>query len=344
MISVWILDYEHNQLYRGFTVVNYNTKKVRMTGLRKTVKINVHELTSEPLPKDVTPLGSNRHFYIWRTDWSLSWRPTSYIEVPILIVKNKNSNGPTLSAWVDIVRNRYSRFDYTFGYGYKISQKDTPSLDIYSGQYYTIRKRLRFGDDMLIQPGKSGYIYIKAKPFHLHEKEYRCVGSLNRCTPTGYERIQEGIRGVKTSGSRIIGGARENSLPPYSVMSKIYYGTTFDYVGKLNVNEKIYLGELFNNEGSCTFSFGFGIPVGALAAAFGPVPLWASGLSVSFHYETSDSLEVYGGIKNRGANPWGHNKTVYFNTRISRYTYHSGTCNMKVPVGVYIEAKTSRWS
>ncbi|WP_227738464.1 hypothetical protein [Thermococcus paralvinellae] len=29
VISVWILDYEHNQLYRGFTVVNYNTKKLR---------------------------------------------------------------------------------------------------------------------------------------------------------------------------------------------------------------------------------------------------------------------------------------------------------------------------
>lgn len=345
MISVWVLDHENGKLYRGFAVVNYNTVEVSK-GLKKTVKINIHKLPSSPLKAatksdEVSPSGSNRQFYYWKTDWSLSWRPSNYIEVPVLIVDNKYSYSGVVTASVNIVTDYYTRFGLTIAYGYKISEKDTPSLDIYGNDFYTIENKFYFYKDLLLGPNEKGYIYIYAKPYHLHQKEYYCTASINNCVPTGEERIQEGVNDIDTSGNEILGGSK-SGLPDSSIMNWIYSGTDMRYATALGVGDSKSLALLVSDaSGSCSADFGIGIPIGALAVALsgGTVPPWAAGLSAGIYYTSSSSLNVYGGITNHGQ--WhnvGQDVSEYIYIGTSTYTYHVGTCDTRVPIGIYIES------
>lgn len=128
VISTWIVDHEAGKVYRGFAVVNYNTTDIK-NGFRKVVKINIHKLTPEPLQRgNVSTQGSNRQFYYWKTDWSLSWRPLDYIRVPVLIVDNKYTYSGVVNAWVDIRYDYITRFGLTVAYGYKISEKRPQAL------------------------------------------------------------------------------------------------------------------------------------------------------------------------------------------------------------------------
>jgi len=344
MISVWVLDYEHGKLYRGFAVVHYNPVDIAR-GFKKTVKIDIHRLPSSPLKYntrdgEVSPLGSNRQFYYWKTDWSLSWVPSNYVQVPVLIVENENSDSGVINAWVDISQQYYTKFGLTLAYGYEISKKETPSLDIYGNDFYTISNRFYFSRSILLAPEKTGYIYIYAKPYHLHEKEYYCTASLNNCVPTGEERVQEGINSIMTSGDTIVGGS-SSGLPNF--LQYLFTGSipTYNSVN-LEVGQSISLGQLISRtDGSCGASFGIGIPIGALAVYFsgGVVPLWASGLTAGLYYNHYTSLEIYGGIQNYGR--WedtGDNIFETLSIRVSRYTYHVGTCDTKVPIGIYIES------
>ncbi|WP_148882229.1 hypothetical protein [Thermococcus aciditolerans] len=345
MISVWVLDYENRKLYRGFAVVNYNTANVAK-GFTKTVKIDIHRLPSSPLEAatksgEVAPLGSNRQFYYWKTDWGLSWRPSDYIEVPALIVDNKDSYSGVVTASVNIVTDYYTRFGLTIAYGYKISEKDTPSLDIYGNDFYTIENKFYFYKDLLLGPNEKGYIYIYAKPYHLHQKEYYCTASINNCVPTGEERIQEGVNDIDTSGNEILGGSK-SGLPDPSIMNWIYSGTDMKYATALGVGDSKSIALLVSDaSGSCSADFGIGIPIGALAVALsgGAVPPWAAGLSAGMYYTSSSSLNIYGGITNHGQ--WhnvGQDVSEYIYLGTSTYTYHIGTCDTNVPVGIYIES------
>ncbi|WP_456396594.1 hypothetical protein [Thermococcus sp.] len=345
MISVWVLDYENGKLYRGFAVVNYNTSKIAK-GLKKTVKINIHRLPSSSLKAstkngDVTPLGSNRQFYYWKTDWDLSWSSSNYVEVPVLIVDNKYSDSGVVNAWVDISKSYYTRFGLTVAYGYKISEKDTPSLDIYGNDFYTIENKFYFSRSLLLAPDEKGYIYIYAKPYHLHQKEYYCTASLNNCVPTGEERVQEGINNVSVSGNEILGGSR-SGLPDSIIMNQIYSGTDMSYAATLGVGDSKSLALLISDaSGSCSADFGIGIPIGALAVVLsgGAVPPWAAGLSAGIYYTSSSSLNIYGGIQNYGEwNGVGQDVSEYIYVGTSTYTYHVGTCDTHVPVGIYIES------
>ena len=346
MISVWVLDHENRKLYRGFTVVNYNTAEVSKD-IKKTVKINIHKLPSSPVTVstksgDVTPLGSNRQFYYWKTDWSLSWRPSDYIKVPVLIVDNKYSSSGIVNAWIDIIKEYYTRFGFTVAYGYKISEKNTPSLDIYGNDFYTMAGRYYFSRSILLAPNEKGYIYIYAKPYHLHQKEYYCTASIHNCVPTGEERIQEGINDIETTGENDIVGGSRNGLPDSEIMNWIYSGTDMNYATILGVGDSKSLAHLISDaSGACSADFGVGIPIGALAVALsgGAVPPWAAGLSAGIHYTSSSSLNIYGGIQNYGEwNGVGQDISEYIHLGVSTYTYHVGTCDTKVPIGIYIES------
>lgn len=328
MISIWVLDHENGKLYRGFTVVNYNTAEISK-GIKKTVKVNIHRLPPSPLKAstksgDVTPLGSNRQFYYWKTDWSLSWRPDNYIEVPVLIVDNKYSASGVVTASVNIESEYYTRFGLTVAYGYKISEKSTPSFDIYGNNLYTINDKFYFYKDLILGPNEKGYIYIYAKPYHLHQKEYYCTASIYNCDPTGEERIQEGVNDIKTNwDNEIVGGSR-NGLPDPKIMNWIYRGTDLKYADTLGVDGSKSLRNLVSNViGSCSVNFGIGIPIGAIAVALsgGAVPPWAAGLSAGIHYTYSSSTNIYGGVTNHGE--WhdvGYNISENIYVRISDYT------------------------
>jgi len=346
MISVWVLDYENGKLYRGFAVVNYNTSEVSR-GLKKTVKVDIHRLPSSPLKSnakggDVTTLESNRQFYYWKTDNSLSWSPSSYVEVPILIVDNKYSASGVVTSSVSIKTEYYTRFGLTVAYGYKISETETPTLDIYGNDLYTIENKFYFYKDLLLGPNEKGYIYIYAKPYHIHQKEYYCTASLDNCVPTGEERIQEGVNDIQTSDNEILGGSR-SGLPDSSIMDWIYSGTDMKYATTLGVGDSKHLALLISDaSGSCSANFGIGIPIGALAVALssGTVPPWAAGLSAGIYYTSSDSYEIYGGITNHGEwNGIGQDISEYIYLATSTYTYHVGGCDTQVPVGIYIESR-----
>ncbi len=346
MISVWVLDHENGKLYRGFAVVNYDTAEVSK-GIEKTVKININKLPSSPIvastkSDSVTPLYSNKHFFYWKTDWSLSWRPSDYIEVPVLIVDNKYSNSGVINAWIDIIKEYYTRFGLTVAYGYKISEKSTPSLDIYGNDFYTMTGRYYFSRSILLAPNQKGYIYIRAKPYHLHQKEYFCTASLNKCVPTGEERVQEGINNIETTVENYIAGGSRNGLPDSEIMRWIYSGTDMRYGTILRVGDSKSLAQLISGaSGACSVNFGIGIPVGALAVALsgGAVPPWAAGLSAGIYYTSSSSLNVYGGIQNYGKwNGVGQDISEYIYLGTSTYTYHVGACDTKVPIGIYIES------
>ncbi len=344
MISVWVLDHENGKLYRGFAVVNYNTAEVSK-GIKKTVKINIHKLPSSPLEAatksdEVAPLGSNRQFYYWKTDWSLSWVPSSYVKVPVLVVDNKYSQSSVVTASVNIIKDYYTKFGLTIAYGHEISKKSTPSLDIYGNDFHTVEDRYYFYKDLILAPNEKGYIYIYAKPYHLHQKEYYCTGSLNNCVPTGEERVQEGINDISTSGDVIQGGS-SMGLPTFA--SYLFDGSSLSQgTVNLGVNKSISLGKLISQTGgSCGANFGIGIPIGAMAVYLsgGMVPPWAAGLTAGIHYDHYQSLEIYGGISNHGR--WRNTGEDIFETLrigVSKYTYHVGTCDTKVPIGIYIES------
>ncbi|WP_232462916.1 hypothetical protein [Thermococcus sp. P6] len=337
VISTWVVDHEAGKVYRGFAVVNYNTEEIEK-GFKKVVKFNLSE---GDLPGNVSTQGSSGRFYYWKTDWGLSWVPSDYVRVPVLIVNNKHSRSGIVNAWVDIVHDYITGFGLTVAYGYKISEKETPRLDIYGDDFYSISNRFYFTEGLLLGPEQRGHIYIYAKPYHLHQREYYCTASLENCVPTGNERIQEGFNGVKTEGDRIVGGSADD-LPDPGIMEPLLSGTQMSYATTLGVNDSEPLFRLISDaSGSCSVDFGIGAPVGALAVALsgGAVPPWAAGLSAGIHYASSTSFEVYGGMQNYGE--WsgtGENVPESIYMGVSRYTYHVGACDTKVPVGIYIEA------
>jgi len=152
-------------------------------------------------------------------------------------VDNKYSSSGVINAWVDVIKEYYTRFGLTVAYGYKISEKSTPSLDIYGNDFYTMEGKYYFSRSILLAPNEKGYIYIYAKPYHLHQKEYYCTGSLNNCVPTGEERVQEGINDIETTGENDIVGGSRNGLPDSEIMSRIYSGTDMKYATALGVGD-----------------------------------------------------------------------------------------------------------
>ena len=308
-ISVWVLDYENGKVYRGFATIGCSSADL-LKGFKRVVKIDIHRLPPSPLlPSEgtevgnsttqgstLTPLGSNRQFYYWKIDWNLSWRPLNYLEVPVLIVDNKGSYSGTVNAWIDTTSTYTTRFGVTIAYGFKISGTETPTLDIYGNEFYTLQNKYEFAWGLLLRPNEKGYIYIKAKPIHLHEKEYYCTASLNNCVPTEKERIREGISDVETSGKEIIGGSKYE-LSDSSIMYWTYHGLDMRYATTLNPGDSEPLGILVSNTlGSCFTNFGIGVPIGALAVAMsgGTVPPWAAGLSIGIDYASSSPFVVFG--------------------------------------------------
>ncbi|AEC51421.1 hypothetical protein PNA2_0504 [Pyrococcus sp. NA2] len=330
-----------SKIYRGFAVINYSPKNIKERGFKKTVRINIHQFSPEPLQKRFTIQGSNRQFYYWKVDWSLSWVPQDYIEVPVLIVDNKYSSSGVINAWIDITEEHYTEFGLTVAYGYKISEKESPSLDIYEKDS-SIQGKFYFSRSLLLKPEEKGYIYIYAKPYHLHEKEYYCTAGLENCVPTGKERILEGVNDIKTVGNKEIVGGSSEGLPSSDIMKLIYKGTAMRYSDSLGVDESKSLALLISDaSGSCLIDFGIGIPIGALAVALsgGTIPAWVAGLSIGIHYDSSSSLNIYGGIQNYGE--WGgigEDISEYIYVGVSDYTYHVGACDTQVPIGIYIEA------
>lgn len=58
------------------------------------------------------------------------------------------------------------------------------SVDIYGKRWVPVEGNYYFGDIVDVPKGRMGYIYIWAKPYYRHEKEYLCEEQ-NAVKPVG---------------------------------------------------------------------------------------------------------------------------------------------------------------
>jgi hypothetical protein len=183
---------------------------------------------------------------------------------------------------------------------------------------------------------------------------YYCVGSSCQWV---YDEIDASVDDVIVSNGYIDGGV-QNGLPHNLIMNAFLYGTTERRLtnlpgtsladGKLDVNESIYLGQIYqlayNN-----VNIGITISVGAIAAEAvcslltvyppsTPVCLAVlSAISVSVDYQAD--LHVDAWLTNEGS-VCGENKSVYVYVRDSIYQYNVGGTSVKPPLGIYFRFQT----
>ncbi|WCN29061.1 hypothetical protein [Thermococcus kodakarensis] len=334
-VSVWVIDRENGQLYRGIGSDFLSAEDLRGA----TKRVSVELLEKEPLPK---PARERWYYYEWRPADD-SWEAEEYVKVPILIIDNRNGKGE-LQGSVSLEASYKTEFSATIAYGIDLEKKFrsgdpvnvlSSSVDIYGKRWVPVEGNYYFGDIVDVPKGRMGYIYIWAKPYYRHEKEYLCEGA--KCSETGRERIDVGIYDVKASkgvhGYIIDGGA--------SIGSPGFDWTFFKFTKEgilhpLEENKGITLKYLLKGtSGDCGVKFGIGIPVGAIAVAFGaPAPV--AGLTASLQYENAGSISIDGTIKENGP-------TITINATKSsqKYKFKTGwfsSCSAEIPMGFYIKS------
>lgn len=338
-VSVWVIDREKGQLYRGIGSDFISAEELR--GATKRVAVAL--LEKEPLPK---PAREGGYHYVWGTADD-SWEAEEYVKVPILIIDNRDGKGE-LQGSVSLEASYKTEFSATIAYGIDLEKKFrsgdpvevlSSSVDIYGKRWVPVEGNYYFGDIVDVPKGRMGYIYIWAKPYYRHEKEYICAWGMGSygCSETGRERIDVGIYDVKASkgvhGYIIDGGA--------SIGSPGFDWTFFKFTKEgilypLEENKGITLKYLLKGtSGNCGVKFGIGIPVGAIAVAFGaPAPV--AGLTASLQYENAGSISIDGTIKENGP-------TITINATKSsqKYKFKTGwfsSCSVEIPMGFYIKS------
>ncbi len=353
IVSVWI--FNETGVYRPVPdiVIGYKPIEALKGLIVKTVTIDPKTLEKIDQKNGLGLRVKNgwHVIYRWKQDSELSWIPTSYIEVPVLIVKNDASYSATIGFSIDIVQTKTTEFKITLSYGYKIEDKAknqqyaSISLDIYSTGY-SIQEKYTFYKWSYTGPNEAKWIWIKARPAHIHYKEY-AVYPTGLEVFTGNEKMVDKILSVYTDGYEIKGGIN-SGLP--SCIDWFFDGTNEENPeipgtslsdGRLDLGESIAFAALFPYYDQYGADFEIGIPVGALAAAAlssTPAAFMApviSGLAVSLSVGLSASIYVGGGLQNNGNDPVGYNIWERIYVRVSKYKYSYGSYLFKVPVGLY---------
>lgn len=365
IISIWI--FKGEEIYRVVPdkIVEYNPKRALEDLTTSWVMVRPEELEKIETTNGSKSFHSkNGGYYIrfeWVKDSDLSWEPTEYMKVPILIVKNPESRSGVIGASIVFSYETLTDFRMTFSYGFKIEQKaknqeyDVISLDVYSTGI-SISNYYSFAEEEHIHPGESKWFYIWARPAHIHYKErkvYYVGGVPGWYEWTGEEKMEDLIRSVKTEGLEMQGGV-ETGLPPCK--DKFFEGTEKEHPyisgtslsdGKLSPRESLDLRFICNYYDVYGVGFGIGIPVGALAAvalSATPVAFLApvvEPLSVSVGYTHTESIRISGVIKNHGEYyGYGYDISEEIWVRVSKYRYKIGSHTYKVPSGLYIECVT----
>ncbi len=338
-VSVWIIDRENGVLYRGIGSTLLSAEDLE--GATKRVAVAV--LEKEPLPK---PAREGGYSYVWKVADD-SWEARDYVKVPLLIIDNRNGKG-RLQGSVSLRADYKTEFSATLAYGTDLEKKFgsgdpvkvlSSSVTIYGKKWVPVEGHYYFGDIVDVSKGKMGYIYIWAKPYYRHEKEYICAGGMGAygCSETGRERIDVGIYDVKARrgvNGYIINGGYEVESPKLD--SRFYRFTKGGLQHPLLKDDGISLQYLFKGiSGNCGIKFGIGIPVGAIAVAFGaPAPV--AGLVASIQYEKAGSISVDGGIQN-----YGPPITLHASKSAQKYRFKTGwfsSCSAEIPMGFYVKS------
>jgi len=356
IVSVWI--FNETGVYRPVpdTVIEYKPIEALKGLVVKTVTIDPKTLEKIDQENSLGLRVKNgwHVIYQWKQDSELSWMPTSYIEVPVLIVENDASYSASIIWSINIEATYETWFKITLSYGFKIEDKaknqeyDTIDLKVYSTCTSIGDSKWSFYQNNCTEPEEAKWVYIEAIPVHLHYKEYKCVywhGHLISKTATGNEKMEDKIVNVHVSGIETIGG-QKNGLP--ECIDEFYDGTTEKnpYIpdtslsdGKLDVGESIAFSEIFNYYDIYENDFEIGIPVGSLVAQFAGLPSFiepvVKGLCVSLSWGESATRYVNGGLQNHGDYPAGYDIWERIYVRVSKYQYTYGNYEFKVPAGIY---------
>ncbi|WP_245610414.1 hypothetical protein [Thermococcus celericrescens] len=336
-VSVWVVDRKNGVLYRGIGSTLLSTEDLE--GATKRVAVTV--LEKEPLPK---PAHEGWYHYEWRPADD-SWEAKDYVKVPLLIIDNRNGKG-RLQGSISLEATYKTEFSATLAYGTDLEAKFrngdpvkvlSSSVTIYGKKWVPVEGHYYFYRSIDVPEGKMGYIYIWAKPYYRHEKEYICAWGMGAygCGETGRERIDVGIYDVNAGrgvNGYIINGGYEVESPK---LERFYRFTKEGLQHALLKDDGISLQYLFKGiSGNCGIKFGIGIPVGAIAVAFGaPAPV--AGLVASIQYEKAGSISMDGGIQN-----YGPPITLHASKSAQKYKFKTGwfsSCSVEVPMGFYVK-------
>ncbi|NJE03498.1 hypothetical protein E3E27_05020 [Thermococcus sp. MV11] len=338
-VSVWIMDRENGLLYRGTGSTLLSRED--LDGTWKRVELEI--LEKEPLP---SPVREGGYHYEWRLAED-SWEAEDFLKVPLLIIDNRNGRGK-LQASISFRADYKTEFSATLAHGTDLEVKFgsgdpvkalSSSVTIYGKKWVPVEGHYYFYRSIDVPKGKVGYIYVLAKPYYRHEKEYICAGGMGAygCSETGRERIDVGIYDVKVRrgvNGYIMYGGSEVKTPQLD--PTFYRFTRKSLRTPLSAGEGISLAYLFNGiGGKCGMKFGVGIPVGAIAVAFGaPAPV--AGLVASVQYEKTGSVSIDGGVQN-----YGSFVMISAFESAQKYKFKAGwfsSCSVNVPMGFYIRS------
>lgn len=338
-VSVWVIDRENGVLYRGVGSTLLSEKDLRGTSKRVTIET----LEKDALPK---PAHAGWYHYEWRPAED-SWEAEDYIKVPLLIIDNRDGKGE-LQASISLKADYKTEFSATLAYGKDLEAKFrsgdpvkvlSSSVTIYGKKWVPVEGHYYFYRSIDVPKGKRGYIYIWAKPYYRHEKEYICAWGMGAygCSETGRERIDVGIYDVKAArgvNGYIMKGGYE--LRPPQLDARFYRFTKEGLQYPLIKDDGISLAYLFQDvSGECGVKFGIGVPVGAIAVAFGaPAPV--AGLVASVQYEKAGSITVDGGVQN-----YGPPITIHAFKSSQKYKFKTGwfsSCSAEIPMGFYVKS------
>ncbi|WP_052696234.1 hypothetical protein [Palaeococcus ferrophilus] len=359
-VSVWIIDARNRVLYEGVggTTLTHEEignnralKEVRISWVRKTTLHEIFNVETSRINRPVPPKPQWRVEFEWRRVPD-SWEAQDYVKVPVLIVDNRKGSGP-VSASFDLSGSYKTEFSATLAYGFKLTKafkgREDPvevlstSVDIYGKKWVPVSGSYYFGKIIRISGGGTGYIYIHAKPYYLHEKEYVCTAY--GCTETGYERIDVGVFDVRIAervdNKAFLDGGGVEGIPNLPGFHNFISASSNKAFQELKANgDSRTLKYLFDDlGGECGIKFGVGIPVGAIAVAFGaPAPV--AGLVASVQYEKSGSVSIDGVIQNDG----GYPVVLEGAGSPTKYTFKESlfkSCDVSVPMGFYMEVESA---
>ncbi|WP_029551055.1 hypothetical protein [Thermococcus zilligii] len=281
----------------------------------------------------------------------------SDVEIPVLIIRNMAWSDVTGTLQIGTSQSDYMGPEVTVAFGKLISKKTTFDPDSIKlkalGRSFTNRYR---GGSILTVPKEKtwGYLWIKGKIHYIYQQEYVCgIGAdpgLPGCEPTGNERYIAKIDEFSVSGKyggvlNIKSGAtleRPPYLPPFDALkqSPALEGP----IGR-DVYLENFFGEIY--EGTDGYSFGIGVPVGALVNVLTghSLPPWVDTLVVGFSAKGESYYAIMGEVRNNG--PTGPVKFVGYKSsykmsipvKSPREFWKSDHVDTNVPVGFFIDVR-----
>ncbi|MGQ4891533.1 MAG: hypothetical protein ACP6IP_03490 [Candidatus Njordarchaeia archaeon] len=377
LVSIWFISSGDSYRVVPDKGVNYNPFRAKSSLIEASIAVKAEELKNingTSVAKilgmgriGVKPQGKYVTKYRWVIDPEYSVIPSDYVKTPIMLLENPETISANVEGSISLRREYLSRFRVTFAYGYNILNTPTPSLDIWSTDLFSVADYFEFSESVIVGPSSSSraWIYIKAKPAILFEREYKelwyidlyGVPYLVSTTPTGYQRVTIKITDVDIffkNGIKKIRGGAELGFPSGDFIDRFFYGVTVeqadlsDNVLEPTTDEHsiILLDEIIDAYAESNSHLGVGIPVGAyLASAIASVSpylaLTVSGLSASLGYESESNIRIDGHVKNYAAYLEGDSdvgEIVYVALSNYEYTFDSDT--LRVPSGIYFKFVT----